>query len=330
LLSPALGLLRGSAGTLATLFDNRGGIAWQELADKLEVYGDFERAAALLEGLDGRRLTFFEGVARARTLDPWTRLWVLEGWGYASGRAGAEDLLSDPSLPAPAMIPLHTGVGLALAARAVEEADRVSLDSAVRAFTVRCRAAVRPGAEEAMLEALGLAARTLRPERVSEIARFLGSFEGGSLASCFWHGVGRALYFVPSHLLPWNGTGAISEARGEPPSAAGRLNAMAGLAWATTLVGLRHPETLDRFLGRCGECEGQAAEHGIAAAVVVWVHSNGRDTILERFLGYRSTDPVRWRHCVVEPCERALARQLAPAVAGRFGDLFRVAEWSAP
>ncbi len=329
LLSPALGLLRTSAHALATLFDPDGEPAWRELADKLEAFDDFQRAADLLASPQGRP-ALSEGVARARKLEPWTRLWVLEGWGYAAGRAAAEGLLADLPLPAPAMIPLHSGVGLALAAQAVEEADRTSLDSAVRAFAARCRATARAGAEEAMLEALGLAARTLRPERVGEIACFLGSFEGGRLAPCFWHGVGRALYFVPSHLLPWDRTGAIREAAGEPPSTGGKLNAMAGLAWATTLVGLRHPEILDRFLGRCDGWEAQAAEHGIAAAVVVWVHANGRDDLLAHFLGYRAADLLRWRKRVVNPCERSLARQLAPAMEGRFGQLFRVGEGSVP
>ena len=75
-----------------------------------------------------------------------------------------------------------------------------------------------------------------------------------------------------------------------PPSAVGRSNALAGLAWATTLVNIRHPGILEdraRELAECIDMSPQAlsrhlrvlrkaglvSEHGIESDARVRVYS---------------------------------------------------------
>ena len=66
----------------------------------------------------------------------------------------------------------------------------------------------------------------------------------------FWHGVGRGLYFLPINALPCSSSTwrAVEMAHEEAPHTLGRLNALGGLAWAVTLVNIRHPAILEAFL----------------------------------------------------------------------------------
>src|SRR6185369_8249429 len=70
-----------------------------------------------------------------------------------------------------------------------------------------------------------------------------------NLRDYFWHGGGRGIYFTATNLLPDGHTGrALGMISAEPPHESGRRNALAGLAWAMTLVNFRHPEILAHFL----------------------------------------------------------------------------------
>jgi hypothetical protein len=148
------------------------------------------------------------------------------------------------------------------------------------------------------------------------------------LAEYFWHGVGRGLYFAPTHALPNSGSHrrAFEKAWREPPDEAGRRNATAGLAWALTLVNLRHPEILAGALRRSGDIgSAEAFANGVASAAVVWHEIVGRDEHLEAFLAYRSPDlGGLWSDLVAGPCEEALQdSQLRLRQGFGLADLFR-------
>ena len=174
-------------------------------------------------------------------------------------------------------------------------------------------------------------ARTLYPHRLLRIAECLRSIDP-ALDEPFWHGVGRGLYFAPTHALPWSGaTGrAFEKAWREPPHEAGRVNATAGLAWALTLVNLRHPEVLAEVLehwsGEIGSAE--AFANGVASAVLVWYGAVDRDAHLDHFLGdgpeMSSRRAARWHELVTAPCETAL-RETWPRLRrdGAMAELFR-------
>src|SRR5262245_21967009 len=81
-------------------------IIWRELRCKVRAFTLFRRAELAPEAT----------LARASRLDPWSRLFLLEGVGYARGNAGRP--LAD--LDAADAIPLIMGWGLSQAVRAVK------------------------------------------------------------------------------------------------------------------------------------------------------------------------------------------------------------------
>jgi len=324
LFAPAFALMDGALGALTGRADGAGPL--QDWNERLRAFELFQRAPSLVRGGATLVRDPAPAIRDALAMDPWERLWVLEGLGYAAVRqGGAARLLGSPAVPVAAHIPLHTGCGLGLAADAVEGITTGGVGRAIQTFANRCRQLSRPGGRGAMLEALGLAARTLRPESLMELAQAAGEVEGGFLRPYFWHGVGRALFFVPSQWLSWGLGNPLHAALREPPNVATRADAVAGLAWATTLVGLRTPAAVDRFLASCGaDVPAHAVQHGIASALLLWAHANGVDAAFERFLGYASPHPGRWHEWVVEPAERALATRLPHVLDGQFGELFRL------
>jgi hypothetical protein len=325
LLAPAFALMDGAFAGLA---GRAGARPLREWSERVRAFELFQRAPTLVAGGMTLVRDAAPAVEHAMALDPWERLWVLEGLGYAAGRhGGAERLfrtIGRAELPAAALIPLHTGCGLALAAVAVEGAESGHGRRAVESFVRRCRGLAEPAAVGALLEALGLAARTLLPERLAELAAEAAALDA-ELGACFWHGVGRALLFVPSQWLAWTFGGPLAAATREAPAEEAAANLVAGLAWATTLVGLRSPASLERLLGDADRAPAGALEDGIAGAVLLWAHANGVDSTLDRFFDHAARDRDRWRALVVEPCEEALATRLDAVHAGSFGDLFRVA-----
>jgi|GEM_PF-1786004 len=211
-------------------------------------------------------------------------------------------------------------------AAGAEGADR----ELVRRWLERCRGAGHPGFPELVAEALGLVARTLLPWRLPRLNQLLAAADP-ALVEYLWHGAGRGLYFAPMHLPPWSGgcRRAFAKAHSEPPHAAGRRNAAAGLAWALTLVNVRSPEVAEASLAGCGvdPDAGQAIANGASSALLVWRQWAGADRLLDRFLAYHPAGvdrARRWRQLVLEPCSAALAGSPADLRAeGRLAALFR-------
>jgi hypothetical protein len=151
----------------------------------------------------------------------------------------------------------------------------------------------------------------------------------GDLPALFWHGVGRGLYFSPTNFLPsacW-AWGGLEKAGAEPPHEVGRLNAVAGLAWALTLVNVRHPGILELFVARYGARLGddRAFANGVRSAALVW-HHWAPDTPHVAALcrhASRAAPAERWAALVSEPVNAALAA-LYPRLAQQgLGALFR-------
>ena len=76
----------------------------------------------------------------------------------------------------------------------------------------------------------------------------------------YWHGVGRAAYFLPAGWLPRSGAmrHALTVCRKEPPDAATRLDALAGLAFAVAMINWRHPWLIERLFRLLAEPPGAA------------------------------------------------------------------------
>lgn len=317
--------------------ERAGGVALRELANKLRAFSLFQ-AGAGVRGRDGSAL-LADRVARVRRSEgPNRATWITEGLGYHHARhrlrrgAAAADLLPG-ALPPESLLPLHTGAGLALGERQLAELSPRSpgarIRAAVRTFLDLCREAARPGYEGAMVEALGLVARSLHPALLPVLDRELRDSDpdGGDL---LWHGVGRALCFSPTRSLPWPGNtaSALDLARTEPPDEAARRNAVAGFVWAVTLVNLRDPQVLEDLLRRRRNIlePGAAFANGVSSALVIWRDASPEDPAAASFCGHRSgADAAElWRRWVALGGCREVERRHAEVQAGPgIGSLFR-------
>ncbi len=252
-----------------------------ELANKAEIFGRF-RAASAAAGSGG---PLGERVRQARNLGAFPALWTVEGLGHgfaaAACRSGRRPggLLADlaaRAVPAGAWLPLHTGMGLALAERALD--GEGNLGRRLHRFEELCLAGSRPGYAKTAFEGLGFVARTLHSRSIPAVDRALAT-RSAELASYFWHGIGRGLYFSPLHAFPGGTVAALARAGAEAPAAAARANAVAGVAWAFTLVNLRHREVLASLaelasagLGRPAR---EAFAQGVGAALAIWAEWAG-------------------------------------------------------
>jgi hypothetical protein len=205
------------------------------------------------------------------------------------------------------------------------------VSAALARFVAACRENSREGYAEVALEALGLVARNLRPALVPLLDRGLAALDPG-LPACFWHGVGRGLYFGPTNLVPcrcplWPG---LNKARSEPPHQLGRLNAVAGLSWALALVNVRHPEVIAAFVEHLGDgtAWGAAFSDGLCSALLVWDRWAPRSPQVAALLSHRAGpagggSQRRWERLVVVPV-RALFGRAVPEE--RVASIFRYGE----
>ncbi|HVT60554.1 MAG TPA: hypothetical protein VHR45_19430 [Thermoanaerobaculia bacterium] len=281
-----------------------------ELRNKLEAFELFQQAPRLLRQRE-RRFWHFDlrqasrpgagntplaqQVASAQALFPLHLApWVIEGLGYHHGEAawrrGADprELLRG-DLPPGSLIALHAGLGLSLAGRALARVSARSapdLAALSTGFMALCREVSRPGYAEITFEALGFIARMRGRRLVPLLDRELARLDP-ALGELFWHGAGRALYMLPYNVLPGGAAAcrALRMALAEPARPAGRRNAVAGVAWALTLINLRHPELLAACLENqsAALAEGGSFADGVASALLAWHDLAPADPYLEAF-----------------------------------------------
>lgn len=273
-----------------------------------------------------------EYVERAYGLGAYPALWAIEGLGhdYAAtfldeldaGRV-APGILTDPALaglPESSGPMLHGGLGLALAEHLLRaltpRSSAAEFRGALRRFVEQCRAHSRPRHLVSALESFGLEARCFFAQLVPGFERELdaAAAETGErrLPAIFWHGVGRALYFIPIQFVPgwgsvWN---AVGMAEREAPEGLARDNALAGLAYAFAMVNMAAPRILEALLRDRGETLRDTAwSDGLAAAVQVRRRITPGAPVLERFLDHAPQPDVEalWDEMVRRPCRRALA-----------------------
>jgi hypothetical protein len=319
--------------------------AWTQFCNKLAAFRLFAEADRIV----GMRPTATYALSDLRpavdALGPFHGLWVTEGVGFYHA---ANALEADPcareilspmvvqGVPSRWLIPLHTGMGLALAGYHLRsggaERARSCARGVIESFLTQCRDNTLEGYAGTCAEALGLMALNVRPDLVLEIDRQLAVLRG-DLADRFWHGYGRAIYFSPANFLPctsliWPG---IRRAGREPPHASGRANALAGLAWALTLVNIRNPEVIATFLARHGPelPDPDAFAGGIRSAVAVWVDWDPGSDYVSSFCAYSPSGASRgvgehWERAARGACGEEFTREYQWLKAqNRLDDLFR-------
>ncbi len=322
-----------SVAALQLLPGGQAAVAGRELAAKVEVFclvrGVAERIGVPASGV----FELAPLVDRAYRLDPFAALWAVEGLGhdYAercldAGRS-VEGLLHAEAtgpLPAKSLLMLHAGFGLAVAQRTLAElprtADPAALAQATAAIIEHCRLGSLPGFVGAAWESLGLVTRTFHPAWVAAVDATLAA-NHPDVRGFFWHGVGRALYFLPLNFLPGADAAVFAMARREAPDEPLRRSALAGVAWAFLLVTQRDPEILSQLVVTPLAAE-LAAEggfaNGVASATVMRLDTTPGAALLESFRAYapEPAGAAAWRRLVSEPFELA-TEVLHPALARR-------------
>lgn len=315
-----------------------GKLAWDELNNKLEAFSLFEFVDSTLGLSQDINYSLRELVGQALTLGDYSAVWAIEGLGnYYTAlhlrRRGfpVRLLCGDQSgmLPTAGLMPLHTGMGLALAEPVLHamSKDTSRTGSLINQFVILCRNNSREGYWGAVFEALGLVARNLYPQLIVAIDLELRRDE--ELLAYFWHGIGRGVYFVPTNFLPflnapWR---ALDMCLREPPHETGKRNAVAGLVWALTLVNIRQPKILSAFL-KHHERDiggGEAVTNGICSAMIIWLDSAANDRYLCTINEYDPGPPLGgiWKKYVKDSCD--LAFDCYPLLKSQrsLGELFR-------
>lgn len=305
--------------------DNR--LAWHVLRNKLQAFDLFEYVDLVLELPKEPDLPLTELVKKASALGPYFAVWATEGLGYYYAETFWEqkgtpwNLLTDDkvaALPLRSLISLHTGMGLSIADRLLRTVKPQSSVSETRnvlqQLVTLCENNSRDGYAEIAIESLGLVARNLYPWRIPTIDQQLSQIDM-KLVAYFWHGVGRALCFVPTNSMPSRDIAgrALKMSQREPPHKLGRLNTLSGLVWALTLVNMRQPEIMEVFLKRHSDqlSESSAFSNGIVSAVLIWYDSAPDDPYLPAFCEHQPDFAENglvkiWNSQVKKPCQEAL------------------------
>lgn len=299
-----------------------GYLSWLELQNKLEVFLLVQTLPSILNLPSDRMEPLPELVRRAYMLPTFAVLWALEGLGHyyaeMSWKEGKAllNLFSEFRAPVPdkSLLMLHAGMGLSFAYRLLSGLTRESPVSAVQetvdCFAALCRENSRNGYVGAAIESLGLVTRDFYPELMRPVSQALDA-NHPDLSSFFWHGAGRALYFSRAHFIPWLRT-PWSSIQEEGASEMERLNLAAGLAWALTLVNMRHPRIVEGALSSSVLPElYDAFANGIGSCIVVRQEITPDAEFLFRFCSGRPAsqgcnESTLWGSLVVGPCEAAL------------------------
>jgi hypothetical protein len=300
---------------------------WVELRNKVEAFRAFEHADALLRApINGHSLA--DLVRRAARLPSPLSVWAAEGLGYhaaaCSSDAAPRNLLldRDETLPSWALIPLHAGMGSALAARALDAvpADRASVEAAIERFDALCAANAEPGYRDVAFEALGFVVRGMFEDMLPQVDQVVGNMRPDA-RRLVWHGVGRAVYFAPTSALPLLATRrrALQDMVIAPRRDSDRANAIAGFAWAATLVNLRDPDALESFAVHAERLEVEEPfARGIHDALDVWCQCAPGDEALAAFRAHEPRAPDRR-----EAWTRLMAAA-GPRAVHEAGELFQV------
>lgn len=314
----------------------------QELKNKYEVYNLVKNIDTLLSVPESGEFPLGELIEKAYSLGAYPDLWAVEGLGHDYATRAWEsgkppwNLLTDEKasvLPAKSLTMMHAGIGLAFAQKLMPPLTPYSSANEVRnvidRFITLCRENSNVGYIGAAYESLGLVTRTWHPQLVTNVDKCLSEISE-ELLGYFWHGAGRALYFLPLYFVP----GLLSAWRAaftEPPHEIGKRNAIAGLAWATTLVNMRQPEIMLRLLRLRGTqlAQTDAFANGVASSIVMGWDITPDDVYIKSFCQYRpeisdSQITTLWHELISSSCQNAL-QTFHPALQkqNRLGDVFR-------
>ncbi len=299
-------------------------LTWREFMNNYEVYNLVKHVPLKIP--QGKEFPLEQLVEKAYALGEYPDLWAVEGLGhnYAATFWGQtkpiRNILTNERagrLPDKSLTMLHAGMGLFFAQQLMKTINPFSpvyeTRGVLQKFITLCRDNSKQGYTGAAYESLGLVTRTQHPQMVPIVDRQLSEIEP-EVVSYFWHGAGRALYFLPIYFVP----GLLSPWRAaeqEPPHELGRLNMLAGLTWAKTIVNIRQPEIMENFLRYYGHqlSDTQAFTDGLMLTLIMGYDTTPGDIYITRFLQHQPdpSDPRMvelWNNLVSHPANNALLR----------------------
>ena len=320
-------------------------LAWQELRNNYEVFNLVKNVSSLLHiPSEDSEFNLDQLVKDAYALGAYPDLWAVEGlghdytllflprWGKGERVRG---ILTDERasrLPSKSLTMMHAGLGLAFAQQLMNRITPYSAASDIHRvlseFIQLVNDNSRKGYEGAAYESLGLVTRFWHSQMVNIVDCHLREVWPEAV-SYFWHGVGRAHYFLPIFFVPGLLSPWIAIER-EAPHELALLNMTAGLAWATTIVNVRQPEIMENFLRNQGErVSGTPAfSNGVMSTLIMGIDITPDDIYVQRFLQYQpqqSDERVArlWKDLIVRPADDALQR-IYPVLrkSERLGEVF--------
>jgi len=230
------------------------------------------------------------------------------------------------ALPEQSLILLHAGLGMALTEILLlplsPDSPASAFAAALDSFAAQVEANARPEFAAVAFESLGLMVRRFLPRLHVPVEASLRARDE-RLAAYYWHGAGRAIYFLPGLFHPFPGTArrGVEICRREPLEPRHRLDALAGFCFASTMINLRHPELVARLLPHLGPGEIEALASGVAAALLTRHHTAPDEPGVRTFLrplaadlAGRGAGPAAdlpaglWEDAVRRPCAEALDR----------------------
>jgi hypothetical protein len=330
-----------------------GTLTLQELQNKLEVFFLVRNIPNTLQlPIEPPFPPLLEVIQKAYAMEPYAALWAVEGIGHWYGdtvfarRGEPQNLLAEASvrdLPRESLTMFHAGIGMSMAQHWVKTVNHRSPIANIRYALARaialCREHSLSGYEGAALESLGLITRNgqfyseTRPDAMVQIvSRELERLDP-DVFEYFWHGVGRAHYFLPVHFIPgygsiWHAVRMIQQA---VPNDRAWLNAIAGLAWGVTMVNIRHPQIVANFLRYHGAqlSTDDGFANGVVSSLMMRYDTTPHASFIVPYVQYQpgSADPQLarlWQSQVQQPCTVALA-EYYPVLQSqhRLGDIFR-------
>ncbi|HZG52996.1 MAG TPA: hypothetical protein VEZ40_12740 [Pyrinomonadaceae bacterium] len=318
-------------------------LAWQELRNNYEVFNLVKHVSSLLNiSEDDRQFDLARLVDEAYALGAYPDLWAVEGLGHlyaltfwGKGRP-IRGILRDEradALPAKSLTMMHAGMGLGFAQQLMNTITPYRPEREIRRVVAEFIALVddnaRDGYEGAAYESLGLVTRFWHPQMVGVVESHLRDIAPHALGY-FWHGVGRSLYFLPIYFVPGLLSAWLAVER-EAPHELARLNMIAGLTWATTIVNVRQPEIMENLLRNQGEqvARTPAFVNGVMSTLIMGIDITPDDIYITRFLEHRPDPSDRrvnelWDALVRRPGQEAVYR-VHPALQRheRLGEVFQ-------
>jgi hypothetical protein len=316
-------------------------LGWDELKNNFEVFRLVKNVSQLLAiPPSGQDFDLRKAVDGAYALGQFPDLWAVEGLGHDytltfwGKRRPLRGILSEgqaKSLPEKSLTMMHAGMGLALASQLMNTITPYSSPSRIKdvlhEFVTLVKDNSRQGYEGAAYESLGLVTRFWHSPMVKIVDRHLREVEP-QVVDYFWHGVGRALYFFPTYFVP----GLLSAwipVEQEPPYEGAKLNMIAGLTWATTVVDIRQPRIMETILKNYGDLISKtpAFSNGVMSTLIMGSDITPGDFYIRQFLEHKPSDrqvAELWNRLVGAPA-RAAVERIYPVLKkhNRLGEVFR-------